>query len=199
MSKSQNLIPPERIENLILFFRGHRVIVDADLAELYGVATKALNQAVKRNRKRFPQDFMFRLNKMEKSEVVTNCDHLARLKFSPVLPYAFTEHGAIMLANVLNSDRAVETSVFVVRAFVRLREVLASNRQLAEKLRELEQRISTHDEHIQVIFEAIRQLLSPQKSTQRQIGFHVKESRGKFRGKGLMKALKSEKKRERKL
>jgi len=176
MSKGQNLIPPERIENLILLVRNHRVIIDADLAGLYGVATKALNQAVKRNRKRFPQDFMFRLNKKEKTEVVTNCDHLGRLRFSPVLPYVFTEHGAIMLANVLNSDRAVETSVFVVRAFVRLREMLASNRQLAEKLRELERRIATNDEHIQVIFEAIRQLLSPQKSTQRQIGFNVKES-----------------------
>ncbi|HXM47606.1 MAG TPA: ORF6N domain-containing protein [Pyrinomonadaceae bacterium] len=111
---SQSLMPPERIARLILSVRGNRVIVDADLAELYGVATKVLNQAVKRNRKRFPQDFMFRLSKMEKSEVVTNCDHLARLKFSPVLPYVFTEHGAIMLANVLNSGHAVETSVFVV-------------------------------------------------------------------------------------
>jgi hypothetical protein len=111
------------------------------------------------------------------------------------LPYVFTEYGALMVANVLNSDRAVETSVFVVRAFVRLREMLASNRQLAEKVGELEQRIASHDEEIQVIFEAIRQLLSPQKSSQRQIGFYVGESRGKFRGKGLLKALQAEKKR----
>ena len=175
------------------------MIVDADLAELYSVATKVLNQTVKRNRKRFPQDFMFRLTKVEKSEVVTNCDHLTQLKFSPVLPYVFTEHGAIMLANVLNSDRAVEMSVFVVRAFVQLREMLASNRQLAEQLGELERRISSHDKQIQVIFEAIRQLLSPQKSAKRQIGFHATERSGKFRGKGLMKALQAEKKRERKL
>ena len=175
MSTKQSLIPQERIQSLILIVRGHRVIVDADLAELYGVTTKALNQAVKRNRKRFPQDFMFRLNKKEKNEVVTNCDHLARLKFSPVLPYVFTEYGALMLANVLNSDRAAETSVFVVRAFVHLREMLDSNRKLADKMAELERRIVTHDEEIQVIFEAIRQLLSPQKTMQRQIGFHVKE------------------------
>lgn len=177
MSVSQGLIPPERIEGLILLVRGRRVILDADLAVLYGVTTKALNQAVKRNRKRFPQDFMLRLTKKEKNEVVTNCDHLARLKFSPVLPHAFTEHGAIMLANVLNSDRAVQASVSVVRAFVRLREMLASNRELAGKLVELERRIGTHDEQIQAIFEAIRQLLTPPSKAHRQIGFRVKENR----------------------
>lgn len=119
---------------------------------------------------------MLRLTKKEKNEVVTNCDHLARLKFSPVLPYAFTEHGAIMLANVLNSERAVQASVAVVRAFVRLREMLASNHELAGKLVELERRIGTHDEQIQAIFEAIRQLLTPPSKPHRQIGFHVKET-----------------------
>jgi len=133
MAKKESLIPLGRIEHLIQLIRNHRVILDADLARLYGVATKALNQAVKRNRKRFPPDFMFRLTEEEKNEVVTACDHLSRLRFSPVLPCAFTEHGAIMLANVLNSERAVKASVQVVRAFVRLREVLASNRELVHK------------------------------------------------------------------
>lgn len=171
------MIPPERIGQLILLIRNQRVMLDHDLAVLYGITTKALNQAVKRNRKRFPEDFMFRLSKHEKVEVVTNCDHLGRLKFSPVLPYAFTKHGAIMLANVLNSDRAVEASVFVVRAFVHLREMFASNRELIEKLAELERQIVTHDKQIQAVFEAIRQLLTPPKTPRRQIGFRAKQGR----------------------
>ena len=110
------------IESRILLVRRQKVYVDADLASLYGVPTKALNQAIKRNLSRFPADFLFRLSRREKEEVVTNCDHLARLRFSPGLPYCFTEHGTIMAANVLNSPRAEEMSVEVVRAFVRLRE-----------------------------------------------------------------------------
>ncbi len=118
-------IPPERIGRRILLIRGQRVMLDADLAELYRVPTKALNQAVKRNPARFPSDFMFRLTRREKQEVVTNCDHLRNLKFSPVLPSAFTEHGALMLASVLNSRRAVEVSVSFPRprlSFPRKRE-----------------------------------------------------------------------------
>lgn len=110
------------IERRILLIRGQKAMLDTDLAALYGVPTKVLNQAVKRNRHRFPADFMFRLTEDEKAEVVTICDHLQKLKFSPVLPYAFTEHGAIMLASVLNSKKAVRISVYVVRAFVKLRE-----------------------------------------------------------------------------
>src|SRR3974390_3316747 len=113
-------------------------MLDSDLAELYGVETKRLNEQVRRNLNRFPSDFMFQLTETEKSEVVANCDHLARLKFSPHLPSAFTEHGALMLANVLNSKRAAQTSVQVVRAFVRLRQILASNAGLARKLAALE-------------------------------------------------------------
>jgi hypothetical protein len=116
------VIPVERIETKILLIRGQKVMVDADLAELYDVPTKRLNEQVKRNRARFPADFVFRLTTQEKAEVVANCDHLNRLRFSPALPYAFTEHGAIMAAAVLNSARAIEVSVYVVRAFVRLRE-----------------------------------------------------------------------------
>ena len=105
------LVPRERIEKTILVIRGHKVMVDADLAELYGVSTKVLNQAVKRNNDRFPKDFIFRLTNQEKLEVVTNCDHLRKLKFSPAQPFAFTEHGAVMVASVLNSKRAVENPV----------------------------------------------------------------------------------------
>ena len=111
------LIPGELIEKKILLIRGEKVMLDSDLAELYGVPTKALNQAVKRNKERFPDDFMFQLAKTEKDEVVTNCDHLSRLKFSPNLPFAFTEHGAIMAATILNSPVAVQTSIHVVRTF----------------------------------------------------------------------------------
>lgn len=123
---SKALIPVERIHKTILLVRSEKVILDIDLASLYGVSTKRLNEQVKRNGRRFPDDFMFQLTADEKAEVVANCDHLRRLKFSPTLPYAFTEHGTIMAANVLNSERAVHASVEVVRAFVGLRLMLAS-------------------------------------------------------------------------
>jgi len=116
------LIPAEMIEKKILLIRGEKVMIDADIASLYGVATKVLNQAVKRNIERFPEDFMFQLTKEEKEEVVTNCDHLRQLKFSPNLPFAFTEHGAIMAATILNSPVAVQASIIVVRTFIRLRQ-----------------------------------------------------------------------------
>jgi hypothetical protein len=171
MSEKANLIPMERIERAILLIRGEKVMLDSDLAVIYGVSTKALNQAVKRNASRFPVDFMFQLTDAEKTEVVTNCDHLSRLRFSPHLPYAFTEHGALMLANVLNSERAAQTSVQVVRAFVRLRQMLSSNVELARKLESLEKK---YDTQFKVVFDAIRQLMSPPARPQREIGFHVK-------------------------
>jgi hypothetical protein len=143
-------------------------MLDADLAELYGVTTGALNQAVKRNKGRFPEDFAFRLTVEEKEEVVTKCDNLARLKFSPVLPFAFTEHGAIMAASVLNSKRAVETSVYVVRAFVQMREALATHRELAQRLNSLEKK---YDAQFRVVFDAIRALMEPPKPPHRRIGF----------------------------
>jgi len=150
--------------------------MDADLAELYGVTTKRLNEQVRRNRSRFPEDFIFQLTTEEKSEVVANCDHLSKLKFSKTLPYAFTEHGAIMVASILNAPRAIEASIFVVRAFVKLREMLATHKELAQKLLELEQRLEDHDEQIQAIFEAIRQLMTPpDKKGKKRIGFTVKE------------------------
>jgi len=135
---SKTLVPIERVQKVILLIRRERVILDADLAALYGVSTKRLNEQVKRNRSRFPADFMFQLTADEKAEVVANCDHLRRLKFSPNLPYVFTEHGTIMAANVLNSERAVHASVAVVRAFVRLREMITSNAELSRRLDDLE-------------------------------------------------------------
>src|SRR6185312_12356316 len=152
MSKALTTMPIERVERASLLIRGEKVILDVDLAGLYGVPTKRLNEQVKRNRGRFPTDFMFQLTSAEKSEVVANCDHLSTLKFSPQLPYAFTEHGAIMAANVLNSARAVRASVEVVRAFVRLRQMLASNHELARRLEELEKK---YDRQFKVVFDAI--------------------------------------------
>jgi len=149
------LIPAEMIEKKILLIRGEKVMIDADIASLYGVATKVLNQAVKRNIERFPEDFMFQLTKEEKEEVVTNCDHLRQLKFSPNLPFAFTEHGAIMAATILNSPVAVQASIIVVRTFIRLRQMLASNAELARKLNALEKK---YDAQFKMVFDAIRQL-----------------------------------------
>jgi len=152
------------------------LLIDTDLAELYGVTTKALNQAVKRNTDRFPHDFVFQLNKKEKIEVVTNCDHLSRLKFSSTLPYVFTEHGAIMAANVLKSDRAVKVSVYVVRAFVKLREAVLSHKEFAGKLSELEQKVEKHDVTIHYLFDAIRRLMQPTDTQKiRKIGFKPDE------------------------
>lgn len=177
------LVATARIAERILVVRKHKVMIDADLAELYGVPTKALNQAVKRNQDRFPADFVFQLSKAEKEGVVTNCDHLARLKFSASLPFAFTEHGALMAASVLNTPRAVDVSVYVVRAFVQLRELLVSNRELALKLKELEQRLErkldTHDQAITQLMQAIRQLMTPPESKKRPIGFVVPEEKKK--------------------
>lgn len=173
MAAKRALLLVDHIEPLILEIRGRKALLDRDLAGLYQVSTKALNQAVRRNRDRFPGDFMFQLNPGEKQEVVTNCDHLRRLKFSPQLPFAFTDHGAIMAATILNSRRAVEMSVFVVRAFIRLREVALAHKELAAKLQELERRVTGHDESIRQLVSAIRQLLSPppQEKPKRHIGF----------------------------
>jgi hypothetical protein len=173
-------IPIEQIQQSILLIRGKKVMLDTDLARLYGVPTKRLNEQVKRNRDRFPQDFMFQLSAEEKTEVVAKCDHLASLKFSPTYPYAFTEHGAIMLAAVLNTPRAIEVSVFVVRAFVRLREILTTHKELAHKLAELESKIETHDEAIRSLVSAIRQLMAAPERPAKKIGFHVREKRALY-------------------
>ena len=153
-----------------------KVILDADLAAWYGVSTKALNQAVRRNSARFPEDFAFLLSPEEKTEVVTNCDHLRRLKFSPVSPRAFTEHGALMAANILNSPRAVAMSVYVIRAFVKTRGELAANATILKRLAEIDKTLLIHDVALREIFEKLRPLLAlPPPPPKPEIGFHVKE------------------------
>lgn len=155
-----SLVPMEQIQNLILLIRGRKVMLDRDLAELYGVSTKALNQAVKRNLTRFPDDFMFTLTDEEKAEVVTNCDHLQSIKFSHVMPYAFTQEGVAMLSSVLNSDRAVQVNIQIMRVFVKLREIMSSHKDLAHKIEDLERKFVTHDKKFVLVFEAIKQLLA---------------------------------------
>ncbi len=168
------LIRVDVVERRILLIRGEKVIVDADLAAFYGVTTKRLNEQVKRNRARFPADFRFQLTGPEKSEVVANCDHLTHLKFAKTLPYAFTEHGAIMAAGVLNSRRAVDVSVFVVRAFVRIRRVFSEHPALVQRLDELERKLAHHDTQLVAVVQAIKALLGPTPVPRhRRIGFKV--------------------------
>jgi hypothetical protein len=180
-AQASNTLMP-RIESRIQVIRGLRVMIDTDLAELYGVPTKALNQAVKRNATRFPSDFMFQLDAVEKAEVVTNCDHLQKLKFSKTQPYAFTEYGAVALANVLASAQAVEMGIYVVRAFVHLREALAANADVAKRLAELEMKTETlelsHDTfsrntrlQLRQLLDAVRELTIPPQPPKRSIGF----------------------------
>jgi hypothetical protein len=168
---SQILVPLCRIERRILFLRGEKVLIDADLAEFYQVSTKRLNEQVRRNKERFPEDFMFRLNPEEKSELVANCDRFNNLKHSNVLPCAFTEHGAIMAASVLRSSRAVQVSVFVVRAFVRLRRAVGEHKGLSRRLEQLERHLAGHDRQILSLAKAMRQALTPSTPSKRKIGF----------------------------
>lgn len=166
------------IESVIVIVRGQRVILASDLARIYGVETRVLNQAVKRNIDKFPDDFMFRVTRSEAEEIVRSRSQSVILKRGQnvkYLPFAFTEHGAIMAANVLNSPRAVQMSVFVVRAFVRLRQMVSTHKELAAKLGQLERQVSTHDSHIRSLFQAIRQLVVPQEKKKRRIGFLVSE------------------------
>jgi hypothetical protein len=172
--KKSLIIPDQVVINKILVIRSKKVMVDKDIAELYGVPTKRLNEQVKRNKKRFPEDFMFQLTQEEKDEVVANCDHLKNLKYSPNLPYVFTEHGAVMLASVLNSDRAIEVNIQIVRIFTQMREMLLTNKDILLKLEQLEKKAMGHDEDIQLIFEAVKGLLTQPKEQQpprRRIGF----------------------------
>jgi len=155
-------------------------MIDRDLAELYAVETKYLNRQVRRNKERFPSEFMFRLTRKERNELVTNWHRFDTLKHSSVLPYAFTEHGVAMLASVLKSDRAVKMSIMIVKAFVRLREFLATQRELAKKIHMLESRIDTHDREIQSIIEAIHRLIQPTEKPKREIGFRVEEPKTKY-------------------
>jgi ORF6N domain len=146
----------------ILTIRDQRVILDADLARLYGVATRALNQAVKRNTERFPRDFIFQLNQSEKMEVITNCDHLRGLRFSKSFPFAFTEHGALMAANVLTSPEAITMSVYVIRAFVKIREELVANTAILKRLAEIDKMLLVQDSALRDVYEKLLPLLTPE-------------------------------------
>ncbi len=174
--KKPAILPP--VDSRILILRHQKIILDSDLAQLYGVTVKRLNEQVKRNRERFPSDFMFQLTSKEqallRSHFATSKNGRGGRRY---LPFAFTEHGAVMAATVLNSDRAIEMSVLLVRAFVRLRKMLATNRQLGEKIAELEDRLESHDKTIQDIFEAIRELMTPPKSSKMRIGFQLPAKR----------------------
>lgn len=185
------LVP--RIEGRIQVVRGLRVMIDVDMAALYGVPTKRLNEQVKRNRERFPADFLFQLTPAEKAEVVANCDHLQKLKFSKVLPYAFTEHGAIQAANVLASSQAVEMGIYVVRAFVHLREAASTHADLAKRLAELEMKTESlelsHDTfsrntrlQLRQLVEALRELTTPPEPPKRPIGFVTHEEKKNTKG-----------------
>jgi hypothetical protein len=162
------------LEALILTVRDQKVILAADLAEIYGVPTKRLNEAVKRNANRFPEDFLFRLTAEEKDEVVANCDHLTRLKFSPQLPFAFTEHGALQAANVLRSERAVAMSIYVIRAFIQMREQIAGTSLIQKRLGEIDRKLLDHDEALVILWNQLKPLLTPPPpaSPKRRIGFH---------------------------
>ena len=166
------MIPIDHVERRILQIRGERVLIDSDLANFYGVATRRLNEQVRRNADRFPADFVFQLTPGERAEVIANCDHLINLKYSNTLPYAFTEHGAIMAASVLNSQRAVDMGVFVVRAFVSLRRAAESHQVLARRLDDLEKRLIGHDAQLVSVVQAIRSLLGTKEiPAKRRIGF----------------------------
>jgi len=175
----KQLIPPEVIEQKIFFLRGQRVMLSPHLAMLYGVETRALNQAVKRNISRFPNDFVFQLNDREANWLVSHSVIPHRKHLGGTLPYAFTEQGVAMLSSVLNSPRAIQMNIAIVRAFVKLREVLSTHKELALKLKQLKMKVARHDEDIKVIFEAIRRLMAPppEPLPKRRIGFGVEEPR----------------------
>ena len=183
MEPSSPTITSGRVQSSIYVMRGERVMVDRDLATLYDISSKAFNQAVKRHKNRFPEDFMFQLTMDEarnwwlermtprlRSQSVT----LKRGQHLKYRPFVCTEHGILMLSSVLNSERAIQVNIEIMRAFVRLRTFVAAHKELTAKLTELERRVGTHDEHIEVIFDAIRQLMTPPPTKQKQIGFRPK-------------------------
>jgi hypothetical protein len=199
-----DIIPIRRIVQSILVLRGQKVMLDYDLATLYGVEARVLNQAVKRNASRFPVDFMFQISAEEMEKVsqvvippaqertekkVTNSSQFVtssrKYRGKRYRPYAFTEQGVAMLSSILNSERAVKVNIAIMRAFVRLRDVLETNRELARIFDELEKRVGKHDEKIDAILEAIRQLMAPPTKPRREIGFHVREKAPHYRARKL--------------
>lgn len=176
MNESLVTVPIERIEKAIFLIRGQKVMLDRELASLYEVSTRVFNQAVKRHRDRFPADFMFQLT-MEEAQALRSRSQSVILKRGQNIkyrPYAFTEHGILMLSSVLNSERAVQVNIEIMRTFVRLRRMLGSNAELARKLEEMERK---YDHQFKVVFDAIRQLMTPPEPKRKQIGFHAKSSK----------------------
>ena len=175
MPKSELMVPVERIEQAILLIRGQKVLLDRDLAQLYGVTTGRLNEQVRRNLKRFPADFMFQLSKEEFENWISQIviSNPGAKMGQRKKPYAFTEQGVAMLSSVLKSDRAIEVNIAIMRAFVKLREILATHKDVTRKLEDIERKLGQHDEHFRVVFEAIRQLMlpPPEPENKRHIGF----------------------------
>jgi len=177
----KEIIPIQQIAQAIRWVRGERILLDFDLARLYGVTTGNLNKAVRRNRERFPTDFMFQLTAEETKSLIFQFGISKGRGGRRHFPYAFTEQGVAMLSSVLNSERAVKVNIAIMRAFVNLRETLQTNRELARKFSELERRVGKHDEEIAAIIEAIRQLMAPAEKPRREIGFHVREKTPRYR------------------
>jgi hypothetical protein len=171
IKNNTSLVLVESVAQKIFFIRGHKVMLDMHLAELYDIKTMVLNQAVKRNKIRFPNDFMFQLTASEKKEVITNCDNLNTLKFSSHLPYVFTEHGVAMLSSILKSPKAVEMNIQIIRAFIRIREILSSNKELAYKIEELQREQKLQNRHINTIYSLIEKLIEQPQNTNKPIGF----------------------------
>ena len=165
-------ISAEKIEDSIFQIRGKKVMLDRDLARLYGINTGNLNKAVKRNVERFPEDFMFQLNKNEEDSLRFQSGSLKRGRHAKYLPYAFTEQGVAMLSSVLHSKKAIQVNIAIMRTFVRLKEIISAHKDLAHKLNELERKLEKHDEEIHAIFEAIRRLMMPLEKPKQRIGFH---------------------------
>jgi len=170
-SNEKNMVPYEAVQEMIFLIRGRKVMIDRDLAGLYGVVTKRLNEQVKRNSQRFPDDFMFQLSSEEARELVANCDRFRNLKHSTTTPYAFTEQGVAMLSSVLNSERAIQVNIAIMRTFTKLREMLSIHKDFQAKIEALEKK---YDKQFQVVFQALKALLEePEEEKKNPIGFHA--------------------------
>jgi len=170
-NNKKSLVPNELIASKILLIRGQKVMIDSDIAQLYGVTTTRLNEQVKRNKTRFPNNFMFELTQEEKKEVIANCDHLENLKFSPVLPKVFTEHGIMMVANVLTSERAINVSIQIIEVFIKMREMLTDNLSLKLDIEEIKKKLSNHSKNIELVFNYLDELIEKKDKPRNQIGY----------------------------
>jgi phage regulator Rha-like protein len=174
-NKEKSLVPTELIASKILLIRDQKVMVDSDIAELYGVTTKRLNEQVKRNKNRFPNNFMFELTKEEKNEVVANCDHLEKLKFSPVLPKVFTEHGIMMVANVLTSERAINVSIQIIEVFIKMREILTDSLSIKLDIEDIKKKLSNQSKNIELVFQYLDELTEKKNTEEPRIRIGYKK------------------------